>query len=57
MLIDGIDHKIIWTCHIYLILDNLMPPIYLGQYPDTPTYMDALSGRNIAHVRRTKGQQ
>ena len=27
------------------------------QDPYTPTYMDALSGRNIFHVIRSKGQQ
>ena len=29
----------------------------LGQDRDNPTYMEALSGRNIDHVRRSKGQQ
>ena len=29
----------------------------MGQDPGTPTYMEALSGRNISHVRRSKGQQ
>ena len=30
---------------------------YLGQDPDTTTYMEALSGSNIAYVRRSEGQQ
>ena len=30
---------------------------YLGQDPDTPTYTEALSGRNISHVRRSGGQK
>ena len=34
-----------------------MLSIYLGQGPDTPTYMEALSGRNISHVRRSEGKQ
>ena len=34
-----------------------MLPISLGQDPDTPTYMEALSGRSIYHVRRSEGQQ
>ena len=29
----------------------------LEQDPDTPTYTKALPGRNIAHVRRSEGQQ
>ena len=29
----------------------------MGQDPGTPTYMEALSGRNILHARRSKGQQ
>ena len=27
------------------------------QDPETPTYMEALSGRNIAHVRRSEGKR
>ena len=34
-----------------------MLPISLGQDYDTPTYMEALSGSNIAHMRHSKGQQ
>ena len=34
-----------------------MLPISLGQDPDTLTYMEALSGRNIAYMRRSEGQQ
>ena len=34
-----------------------MLSISLGQDHDNPTYMEALSGRNIAHVRRYKGKQ
>ena len=30
---------------------------YLGKDPDTPTYMEALSGRNIYHMRHFEGQQ
>ena len=30
---------------------------FLVQDPDTPTYMKALSGINISHVRRSEGQQ
>ena len=34
-----------------------MISISLDQDPDTPMYMEALSGRNIAHVRRSEVQQ
>ena len=30
---------------------------FLGQDPDTPMSMEALSGRNISHVIRSEGQQ
>ena len=45
LLLDEIEQKIIWICHKNFIWHNLMLSIYLGQDPDTPTYMDALSGR------------
>ena len=32
-----------------------MPSRSLGQDLDTPTYMEALSGRNIARMRRSEG--
>ena len=54
-LLDGIEHKIIWMCHQNFILRNLMFSIYMGQDPNNPTYMESLSGRNISHVRRSKG--
>ena len=34
-----------------------MLPITQGQDPDTPTYMEALSGSIIYHVGRSEGQQ
>ena len=34
-----------------------MLSISLGQDHDNPKYMEALSGRNIAHVRRSEGRQ
>ena len=34
-----------------------MLPISLEQDTDTTTYMEVLSGSNIAYVRRSKGQQ
>ena len=34
-----------------------MPSRYLGQDTYTPTYMEALSGRNIAHARCSKDQK
>ena len=34
-----------------------MLPRPLVKYPDTKTYMEALSGRNIYHVLRSEGQQ
>ena len=34
-----------------------MLPRYLGQDPDTPTYMEALSCSNISYVRYYEGQQ
>ena len=34
-----------------------MLPRSLGKDPDTPTYMEALSGINIAHVRHSERQQ
>ena len=49
-LLDEIEQKIIWMCHQNFIWHNLM------QDPDTPTHMEALSGRNISHVRRSEGQ-
>ena len=33
-----------------------MLPRYLGQDLDTPTYIDALSGRNLSCLRRSEGQ-
>ena len=34
-----------------------MLSISMGQDPDIPTYMEALSGTHIAHVRRSEGKQ
>ena len=34
-----------------------MIKISLVQDPGTPTYMEALSGRNISCVKRSEGQQ
>ena len=33
-----------------------MLSISLVQNPDNKTYMEALSGRNISHVRRSEGK-
>ena len=48
---------IIWTCHQYFVLDNIILPRSLGRDPDTPTYIEVVSSINIAPVRRSKGQQ
>ena len=55
-LVDEIEQNITRMCHQYLIQDNKMLKRYLVQDPKTPTYMDALPGRKISHVRRPKGQ-
>ena len=44
-LLDEIEQKIIWMFHQNFILKNLMLSISLGQYPDTPTYIEVLSGK------------
>ena len=55
--LDDIEQKIICMYHLNFIWKSLILSRYLGQDPDTTTYMEALSGRNIAHVRRSEGQQ
>ena len=44
-LLDEIDQNIIWRFHQNFIWQNLMLSISLGHCPDTPTYMDIISGR------------
>ena len=45
LLLDVIEQKFIWMCHQNFIWHNIMLSRYLGQDTDTPTYMEALSGR------------
>ena len=56
-LLDEIEQKIIWMCHQNFIWHNIILSRYLGQDPDTPAYMEELSGKNISHVRHSKVQQ
>ena len=56
-LLDEIEQKIIWMCHQNFVWHNLILSIYLGQDADTPTNMEALSGKNIYHLRRSEGYQ
>ena len=44
-LMDDIEQKIIWMCHQNFIQHNLMLSRSLGQDPDTPKYMEKISGR------------
>ena len=44
-LMDEIEQKIIWMFQRNFIWENIMFSRYLGQDPDTPMYMEALSGR------------
>ena len=44
-LLYDIEKNIIWMCHQNFILHNLMISRSLVQDPDTPTCMEALSGR------------
>ena len=53
-LLDDIDQKIIWMCHRNFKWNNFMLSRSLVQDPDTPTYMESLSGKNITHVKLHK---
>ena len=57
LLLYEIDQNIIWACNKYFIWDNIILPISLGQDTDTSTYMEEISGRNIAQARRPKEQK
>ena len=46
-LLYDIEHKIIWMCYRNIIWNYIMLSIFLGQDPDTPTYMEALSSREV----------
>ena len=43
--------------HQYFIRDSIILSRSPVQDPDTTTYMEALSGKNIFHVRHSEGQQ
>ena len=47
LLLYETKQKITWMCHWYLTWDNKMIQISQVQDPDTPTYMESLSGSNI----------